>query len=157
VRGVEVEDVDAARALDDAGRAVVHTGPWRPSRGLTAADATREARECELRRLHGHASASSTIPAARARSMRGRRMHRCDAHSHSMPCDTGATEVQRGSRGGCGPQDGGRGEDVGIGGAVRRDGEKGPAVDTAVHQISLIPCSKLLNYIYAHNTILATG
>jgi len=48
-----------------------------------------------------------------------------------MPCDTGATEVQRGSRGGCGPQDGGRGEDVGIGGAVRRDGEKGPAVDTA--------------------------
>ena len=69
-----------------------------------------------------------------------------------MPCDTGATEVQRGSRGGCGPQDGGRGEDVGIGGAVRRDGKKGPAVDTAV-----IPCSKLLNYISAHNTILATG
>ncbi|XP_039787258.1 WAS/WASL-interacting protein family member 2-like [Panicum virgatum] len=41
---VEVEDVDAARALDGAGSDVVHTGPWRPSRGLTAADATREAR-----------------------------------------------------------------------------------------------------------------
>ena len=44
MRGVEVEDVDAARVLDDAGRAVVHTGPWHPSRGLTNADATREAR-----------------------------------------------------------------------------------------------------------------
>ena len=44
MHGVEVEDVDAARALDGVGHAVLHTGPWRPSRGLTATNATREAR-----------------------------------------------------------------------------------------------------------------